>query len=144
MSTSRRWLASLACAALLAGCGGPAAAPPALADPPAPSADEGLSSTVAPPAPSASVPAGGACHGFPADNIWRADVSKLPVHRSSAAYIASIGADRTMHPDFGAGLWEGAPIGIPITVVGTGQAKVKVSFEYAGESDRVAYPIPAN
>src|SRR6185436_7759875 len=46
------------------------------------------------------------------------------------------------HADFGSGLWEGAPIGIPITVVGKKQKKSRVSFEYADESDRGPYPIP--
>ncbi len=83
------------------------------------------------------------CEGFPADNIWRADVSKLPVHRSSSAYVASIGASATMHPDFGSGAWEGSPIGIPITTVRPGQAPVKVTFQYGRESDPGPYPIPA-
>ena len=33
----------------------------------------------------------------------------------------AIGATKTMHADFGSGLWDGGPIGIPITVVGKGQ-----------------------
>ena len=49
-----------------------------------------------------------------------------------------------MHADFGSGLWEGGPIGIPITVVRGTQAKSRVAFEYAGESDKGPYPIPAN
>ncbi|GIH10977.1 hypothetical protein Rhe02_90440 [Rhizocola hellebori] len=85
----------------------------------------------------------GGCDGFPADNVWRAEVASLPVHRSSAAFIASIGAASTMHPDFGAGLWEGAPIGIPVTTVKPGQATVKVTFQYARESDAGPYPVPA-
>jgi hypothetical protein len=84
------------------------------------------------------------CHIFPADNVWHADVSGLPVLAKSAAYVASIGTDRGVHPDFGAGLYQGSPIGIPITTVPAGQAGVKVTFEYASESDRVAYPIPAH
>ncbi len=82
------------------------------------------------------------CAGMPADNVWRADVSGLPVHPKSAAFVESIGAGATMHPDFGSGLWEGAPIGIPVTTVRAGQAKVTVGFAYAGESDRGPYPIP--
>ncbi|MBY8871572.1 hypothetical protein K7640_06900 [Micromonospora sp. PLK6-60] len=89
-------------------------------------------------------PARAACAGFPADSVWRADVSKLPVHRSSATYVNSIGAAAPMHPDFGAGRWEGAPIGIPVTVVRSGQRRVPVSFEYADESDPGPYPIPAD
>jgi hypothetical protein len=47
-----------------------------------------------------------------------------------------------MHADFGAGLWEGGPIGIPITVVGRKTPRSRVGFEYEGESDRGPYPIP--
>ena len=48
-----------------------------------------------------------------------------------------------MHPDFGSGLWDGGPIGIPFVTVGGSQPKVPVSFEYADESDRGPYPIPS-
>lgn len=129
----------------VAGCGraeprlmGPRESASPFADP---SAAASASSTSVPePGPSA----GETCDGFPASNIWRADVSKLPVHRSSAAYVASIGAAATMHPDFGSGTWEGSPIGIPVTVVQPGQAKLKVTFQYGRESDPGPYPIPAN
>jgi hypothetical protein len=87
---------------------------------------------------------GSDCQGFPPDNIWRADVSKLPVHKSSGAYVNSIGAGVGMHPDFGSGLWQGAPIGIPITAVPAGQATSTVTFQYGRESDPGPYPIPAN
>lgn len=87
-------------------------------------------------------PAG--CAIFPADNVWHADVSRLPVLGDSARYVASIGTARGVHADFGSGNYEGAPIGIPITTVPAGQAAVTVSFEYASESDRGPYPIPAN
>ena len=76
----------------------------------------------------------GACPIFPADNIWHRDVPRLPVRSNSAAVIANIGLDDTMHADFGSGLWDGGPIGIPITTIRSGQAKVRVSFEYAGET----------
>ena len=49
-----------------------------------------------------------------------------------------------MHADFGSGRWEGGKIGIPITVVGRDQKKSRVSFTYAGESDKGPYPIPKN
>jgi hypothetical protein len=82
------------------------------------------------------------CPIFPKSNPWNQRVDRLPVAPNSDAIISSIGRDETLHPDFGSGLWEGAPIGIPITVVGPGQQKVRVSFEYADESDRGPYPIP--
>jgi hypothetical protein len=85
---------------------------------------------------------GSDCQGFPADNIWRADVSKLPVHKSSGAYVNSIGAGVGMHPDFGSGLWEGAPIGIPITAVPPGQATSKVTFQYGRESTSYLSTVP--
>lgn len=96
------------------------------------------------PTPSAGPAQPPGCSIFPADNVWHADVSTLPLHDSSAAWVASIGADRTVHPDFGSGLWEGAPFGIPINLVAPGQPAVNVSFEYADESDEGPYPIPAD
>ncbi len=60
---------------------------------------------------------------------------------NSAAYIASIGADVGLHPDFGTD-WEGGMIGIPYAVVPGTQPKVPISFYYADESDPGPYPIP--
>jgi hypothetical protein len=90
------------------------------------------------------LPAAPRCTIFPKSNPWNQRVDRLPVAANSAEIIGSIGADRGLKADFGSGLWEGAPIGIPITVVGRRQPKTRVSFEYADESDRVAYPIPRN
>jgi hypothetical protein len=84
------------------------------------------------------------CPSFPADNYWHADVSALPRHANSDAYIASIGAGAGLKADFGSGLWDGGPIGIPFVTVGAGQPKVAVQFEYDDESDVGPYPIPAN
>ncbi|MFB9884450.1 hypothetical protein ACFFMN_41610 [Planobispora siamensis] len=84
----------------------------------------------------------GGCPNLPADNVWHSDVSRLPAHPSSRAYVSSIGASKKVKADFGSGLWEGAPIGIPVTYVRTGQAKVPVSFEYRSESDPGPYPVP--
>jgi hypothetical protein len=82
------------------------------------------------------------CTVFPKSNVWNKRVDGLPVAANSTQIISSIGAERGLKADFGSGLWEGAPIGIPITVVGRRQPKTRVSFEYAEESDRVAYPVP--
>ena len=84
------------------------------------------------------------CSIFPKSNVWNQRVDRLPVAANSDAIIRSIGPDETLHPDFGSGLWEGAPIGIPITVVRGRQAKTRLRFEYADESDRGPYPIPRN
>jgi hypothetical protein len=69
-------------------------------------------------------------------------VDHLPVAASSDAIVRSIGLDDHVHADFGSGRWEGNPIGIPYTVVGRRTKRSRVSFDYAGESDRVRYPIP--
>lgn len=84
------------------------------------------------------------CPVFPADNIWNIPVANLPVDSRSSAYVQSIGADVGAHPDFGAGLYEGAPIGIPYVSVPFRQPRVQVTFRYAEESDREPYPIPPN
>jgi hypothetical protein len=94
-----------------------------------------------PPA-AAGTPLGG-CPNLPAGNVWHADVSKLPVHQRSAQYVASIGQGGAVKADFGAGLYEGGPIGIPITYTG-GAPKVAVRFEYADESDPGPYPVPGD
>jgi hypothetical protein len=60
----------------------------------------------------------------------------------SDTLIASIGVSKKLHPDFGAD-YNGGPFGIPYIVVSGSVAKVPVRFEYADESDRGPYPIPA-
>jgi hypothetical protein len=90
------------------------------------------------------IPAAPGCPVFPKSNPWNQRVDKLPVAANSQQIVSSIGAGTGLHADFGSGLWEGAPIGIPITVVGKHQKKTRVSFEYADESDRGPYPIPRN
>jgi hypothetical protein len=84
------------------------------------------------------------CPVFPPDNPWNQRVDKLPVAGNSTQVIDSIGADTGLHPDFGSGRWNGAPIGIPITVARAGVPKAHVSFDYADESDKGPYPIPSN
>ena len=88
------------------------------------------------------MPSAPRCPVFPRSNPWNQRVDTLPVAANSDEIVRSIGAERQLHADFGSGLWDGAPIGIPITVVGKKQRKTHVSFEYADESDRGPYPIP--
>jgi hypothetical protein len=83
------------------------------------------------------------CDVFPATNAWNQRVDRLPVAPNSDTIIRSIGLDDPVHADFGSGLWEGKPIGIPYNVVTASQAKTRVRFEYADESDKGPYPIPA-
>lgn len=80
---------------------------------------------------------------FPDDNPWNTDISGLPVDPRSDTYIAAIGADQPLHPDFGT-LWEGAPNGVPYITIGGGQAWVPIDFNYSQESDPGPYPLPAN
>jgi hypothetical protein len=84
------------------------------------------------------------CAIFPKSNPWNQRVDKLPVASNSGAIVNAIGAGGSVHPDFGSGLYDGAPIGIPYTTVSKRQKKVPVSFEYADESDKGPYPVPAN
>lgn len=84
------------------------------------------------------------CRLFPANNPWNQRVDKLPVAKNSGKIVKSIGRSTGLHPDFGSGLWDGGPIGIPYTTVSHSQAKVKVKFDYASESDKGPYPIPKN
>jgi len=90
------------------------------------------------------MPSAPRCSIFPKSNPWNQRVDSRPVAGNSAEIVRSIGAGTGLHADFGSGLWEGAPIGIPITVVGRRQLKSRVSFQYADESDRGPYPIPRN
>jgi hypothetical protein len=80
---------------------------------------------------------------FPRSSPWNADVSGLPVHELSDTYLKSMGLDETLHADFGT-VWNGAPNGIPYTVVRGTQKLVPITFYYADESDPGPYPIPRN
>src|SRR5450432_3987099 len=78
---------------------------------------------------------------FPADNAWNQDVSALPVDPNSNQIIAGFSAS-SLKADFGSGLWDNAPIGIPFVVVCGSNAKTAVTFRansydgnYGDESD---------
>ncbi|MBV9823099.1 MAG: hypothetical protein JO144_12740 [Actinobacteria bacterium] len=80
------------------------------------------------------------CPLFPPDNPWRQAIAAAPLNPRSAAWVASIGAGRFLHPDFGSD----PSYGIPYSVVPAGQAKVPVTFtDYGDESDQGPYPIPS-
>ena len=84
----------------------------------------------------------GNCTVLPADNIWNTRIDQLPVHPSSSTWVTTIGASSPVHPDFGSGLYQGAPIGIPfVTVPGT-QTLYPATFTYHDESDTGPYAIP--
>jgi hypothetical protein len=101
-----------------------------------------LAALALPATPARSSTVGG-CPVFPPNNPWNQRVDRLPVLDNSDAIVRSIGVTETMHADFGSGLWDGGPIGIPFVTVRGSQPKVPVSFEYADESDRGPYPIPS-
>src|SRR5262249_45614076 len=71
----------------------------------------------------------GSCNVFPINNVWNIPVDKLPVQGNSSALVSTIGAGTHMHADFGSGLWDGGPIGIPFVTVSGSQAKYPVSFD---------------
>jgi hypothetical protein len=87
---------------------------------------------------------------FPADNSWNQDISGAVADPNSAQFLANYSATG-LHPDFGSGLWDNAPIGIPFVVVCGSQKKIPVVFransydgDYGDESDPGPYPIPLN
>jgi hypothetical protein len=125
MIDRRRFLAAAGVAAL-AGCRPGAASDPA-------------------PAGAAGLGAGASLGGkrmFPADNPWNRDISREPVDPDSAAFISSIGLDKSLHPDFGT-VWDGAQVGIPYVVVSGEQSRVPIRFTSDGdESDPGPYPVP--
>jgi hypothetical protein len=98
-----------------------------------------------------AAPSIGECPVFPPDSIWNTPVDTLPVDPNSDAYVESIGAGEPLKADFGAGEFEGAPIGIPFVVVPFDQPKVPINFAgyddepepYIDESDPGPYPVPA-
>jgi hypothetical protein len=81
------------------------------------------------------------CSEFPADNWWHADVSGLPVHARSGAWLSRMSTEVDLHPDFGPSYGDGPDYGIPITVVDEDHRKVRVRFYYGSESDKVRYPL---
>jgi hypothetical protein len=89
---------------------------------------------------------GGSLDGFvpfPSDNLWNKDILSAPVDPNSAAIINFIGAGIGLHPDFGAGLYNGNSIGIPYLIVGAQQPMLPIIFTaYADESDPGPMPIP--
>jgi hypothetical protein len=135
---SRRFLAVAASLAVLAAVGATA------------SMSAGAAPAVTPIRPTAlvseetAVPGAANCPMFPADNIWNTDISKLPVDPHSAVWLRSMDSSTTdLHPDFGPDQG-GYPYGIPYTIVTSAHKTVPVKFRYAGQSNRVKYPLGAD
>ncbi len=126
-------------------------APVRVSSPPTPPTLPSPSTPASPPSRPSQVRTIAGCPVFQLDNIWNTPVDKLPVDPRSAQYVASIGSDQPLRTDFGSGLHEGAPIGIPYVVVPFRQPKVPIHFRNFGdeahiadESDSGPYPIPRN
>ncbi len=80
---------------------------------------------------------------FAADNLWNKDISSGAVDPNSASIINFIGPNVGLHPDFGAGEYQGSYMGIPYTVVSGTQTPVAINFTaYGDESDPGPMPIP--
>jgi hypothetical protein len=88
------------------------------------------------------VPGAATCPVFPKSNPWNRPVDRLPVAGNSRELIRSIGLGTGLHADFGSGTWDGGPIGIPFNVVSKTTPRVKLSFDYADQSDKGPYPLP--
>src|SRR3954464_3827809 len=75
---------------------------------------------------------------FPASNPWNQRVDGDLIRPGSDAMVRAIGLDDPVHPDFG------TKYGIPFQVVSKAAKKTRVRFQYADESDKGPYPIPAH
>src|ERR1035437_8778236 len=75
---------------------------------------------------------------FPKDDEWNRDISGEPVDPNSAALVAGIGAAKSLHPDWG------TKYGIPFQFVDAKTPRVMPKFEYADDSEKGPYPVPAN
>ena len=79
---------------------------------------------------------------FPADNPWNLDISASPVDPYNSQIVAGFSSN-VIKADFGSGLWDGAPIGIPYIVVCGNQPKIAINYtDYGDESDPGPFPIP--
>ena len=74
----------------------------------------------------------GGCAVFPRDNVWNARVDRLPIDANSATYVATIGVDKPLVPDFD----------IPFVVVSDPPRVPIVFTDYGDESDPGPYPVP--
>ena len=96
------------------------------------------------PAPAGALPSLGGCQIFPADNPWNRDVSADPVHPGSAALLAEMVPENSIHLDLGT---SEEYYGIPYTIVPADQPLVSITFgtggyDYSDESDPGPMPIP--
>ncbi len=82
---------------------------------------------------------------FPSNSLWNTNIANAPVDPNSDAIINFIGPNTPLHPDFGAGLYDGQTMGIPYIVVPSTQPLVNIFYTlYGSESDPGPMPIPYN
>jgi hypothetical protein len=81
---------------------------------------------------------------FPSDNPINTSIYDSPVDPHSEAILALIGTP-SLHADFGSGLYDGLPMGIPFILVCQDQRAVPIVFRedgYGDQSDPGPYPVP--
>jgi hypothetical protein len=82
---------------------------------------------------------------FLASSLWNTNIASAPVDPNSDAIINFIGSSTQLHPDFGAGLYQGHTFGIPYVVVAANQPLANINYTaYGDESDPGPMPIPLN
>ncbi len=80
---------------------------------------------------------------FPKTHSLNKNISKAFVDANSDSILSKIGLDSCLHADFGSGLSDDAPIGIPYIIVGKNQAKLEIKYtKYKTQSDTGKFPIP--
>jgi hypothetical protein len=88
------------------------------------------------PANASAMPEAPNCPIYADDDVWHSNISQMPVHPMSSAWLASMGGpSRLLHPDFG------GPYGYQLQVVDSATPTTRVTFGYADESDNVPYPF---
>jgi hypothetical protein len=79
------------------------------------------------------------CPIFPGNDVWHSSIQDMPVHPSSATWIANMGGpSRLLHPDFG------GPYGYQLQVTNNATPTTRLQFDYADESDDALYPFTAS
>src|SRR5260221_5812369 len=92
------------------------------------------------PVAASSMPEAPNCPIYQPDDVWHSLVQQLPVLPQSSTWIANMGGPaRLLHPDFGA-----YPYGYQLQIVDNTTPTTTLTFDYADESDRVAYPFTAS
>ena len=133
-------------ALVMAGCGGGTGSPGQLGD--GSGGNGGGGGTPNQACASVSTGIGASLNGFrpfTSSNLWNQDISSASVDPNSTAIINFIGPSIGLHPDFGAGEYNGSNMGIPYVVVDKSQSPMTINFTaYGDESDPGPMPVPSN